>query len=494
MRMRENMTARARLTNNSVASLDEQSELLGDVLGQADMEKLSDRDKKKLIKKKKELELARLLELEKKKAGMPGVSAQSTKTSTPVTASISSASASAGSASVATGGLLGQVPVTEDATDSDLEESVFNTGLNWAQMQAQARAQAQAQAYQMSGFGNFVPNFTFGLGAPPQWGYDWSHMNDPTMAHSVSDCETKSDVIVVQPISQELDQDSPQVKSTGMLADFFKEQLTQVKESDKVAPKLDDELALVLNRILADAIYPTDMDKLSKSYPRIENVEYMKVPKLDTEIYEAIDQKVRNFDQSLQSIQKAIMAAVSAIAPTLRLVYTRQESDDELNGLGRQLGESVKLLGYAANNLSSKRRELIKPCLAPKYAKTLSKGNDSNPEWLFGGDLMTTTKRCEVSQKIGEKVLKRKPEAQGKLPPNKKFRGRKGPPMLRGFNPYQMQGFRFPSPQMPNFQMYPQQNMGFPMGFQRSFAHVSLTKTRAINRHFQRNRTMESKG
>ena len=206
----------------------------------------------------------------------------------------------------------------------------------------------------------------------------------------------------------------------------------------------------------------------------------MKVPKLDTEIYEAIDQKVRNFDQSMQNIQRAIMASVSAFAPILRLAYNRQESDEELNSLGRQLGEGVKLLGFACNNLSAKRRELLKPNLDPKYAKTLAKGNDSNPDWLFGGDLINTTKKCEVSQKIGEKVLKEKVEAaQGKQPQKKKFKG-KGPPMMRGYNPFQMQGFRFPGPQM--FQPYAsQQSMGFLMGFQRPYHPKNMNPNQGQN-------------
>ena len=242
-------------------------------------------------------------------------------------------------------------------------------------------------------------------------------------------------------------------------------------DSDKVVPRLDEEVAIVVNKILSESIYVTEMDKLAKSYPRLENVEYMKVPKLDTEIYDAIDQKVRNFDQGLQNIQKAIMAAVSAIAPTLRLVYNRQESDQGLNVLGRQLGESVKLLGFASNNLSAKRQELIKPSLSPTYAKTLAKGHDSSPDWLFGGDLVSTTKKCEVSQKIGEKVQKRKLDtSEGKSQLSKKFRGKKGPPMMRGSNPYQNQGMRFPGPQMfSQYQIYTQQPMGFPMGFQRPY-------------------------
>ena len=60
------------------------------------------------------------------------------------------------------------IPQTNKQTpESEQEESLpFNGGLNWAQAQAQVRAQAQALHE------NFVPNFAFGMGAPPQWGFD----------------------------------------------------------------------------------------------------------------------------------------------------------------------------------------------------------------------------------------------------------------------------------------------------------------------------------
>ena len=66
--------------------------------------------------------------------------------------------------------------------------------------------------------------------------------------------------------------DATQLKSTGLLAEFCKEQLTTVKESEKVAPKINDDLAVVLNKILSESIYPTEMEKLAKLHPRVENV------------------------------------------------------------------------------------------------------------------------------------------------------------------------------------------------------------------------------
>ena len=51
-------------------------------------------------------------------------------------------------------------------------------------------------------------------------------MNECGALHAMSDVESESEVIVVQPtIDPDPELDIPQVKASGFLADFFKEQL-----------------------------------------------------------------------------------------------------------------------------------------------------------------------------------------------------------------------------------------------------------------------------
>ena len=49
----------------------------------------------------------------------------------------------------------------------------------------------------------------------------------------------------------------------------------------------------------------------------------------------------------------------------------------------------------------------MKSAINVVYAKALCKRSD-NPEWLFGGDLMETARQCEISQKISEKVVRKR--------------------------------------------------------------------------------------
>ena len=235
---------------------------------------------------------------------------------------------------------------------------------------------------------------------------------------------------------------SLEIKKTGVFAGILKKNIAHVKEADKVAPKMSPEVAFGVDKYLKECHYTSEMEKLSKQYHRVENVKSMRVPRLDTEVYQVIEQKIRNNDQNLQSVQKAIVSSISALAPLLELGFERADGDKELDECSQGLWDSIQLMSFALNGISARRRELIKPSLAPIYARVLTNGHETTPDWLYGGNLVETTKKCEAAKKISEKILKPKVQpAQQKSTAS--FRGAKqvsrGRGQLRGFNPYQNQ-------------------------------------------------------
>ena len=417
------MASTRRTTNNSVSTLDEQSAVIESVLTK----------EKNTVTSKKEDKKRRIKRAEKE--------AKKVRTSSAV--------------SVPAQKELGEEIESDDMAESGSEGTV---SLTWED----AKAQMQAHGLQ------YVNPYGLNLGiSQEQW-------DNPNLVHQpphdisdddVSDLTSMADseVSAIQPqpaVTTEVEQQLKLVGS-GALADFLREEWTHVKESDKVSTKLDDCTAKVVNKMLKESLHVTDMEKLAKNHPRVENVDFMKVPRLDMEVFQVVEQKVRNLDQSLQSIQKGVLASVSALSPVLSLLIQRGDADEELNKVGRNLGESIKLLAYVNNILSSKRRDLIKPYLAPVYAQVLTKGHDTTPDWLYGGDLVTTTRKCEASQKLAQKILKPKSDSNpAKSQSAKRFKGPKntGMGMLRGFNPLQPQNIRFPSPQM--IQEFIQAQMG----------------------------------
>ena len=364
---------------------------------------------------------------------------------TPVTATVTMATSMATGSALSTSGVPG------------LGMAGFVPQMQFPQQQQQWMMPMGYQPY-----GNFVPNFAFG--EVPQHAWDEP---DPgaeacrQLNHEISDEDSsqgEEQEPQLVPVGRELivDLDPATLEGDGKAVELLKEQLSQVKEADKVSSKVGEGTEALLEKYLRDAQGGADLDKVIKNQPRVDNVPRMKVPRLDTEVYQVLDQKVRNQDQGFQGIQRALLAALAAMAPLVDLVLKRNSQDPELDGLAQNLFDTLLQVSFAHNTISSKRRERLRPLLAPVYAKALTKGHDQSPEWLFGGDLLTTTRKCEAAKRLGEKVLKRRqqqqqPRQQG--PQQKRFKNPKqqqGQGNFRAQNMYQQP--RFPAPQ--SFQQY----------------------------------------
>ena len=393
------MTSR-RLTNNSVSTLEEQSDILKSIL--------SKESKDKKIRRKKEK-----------------LTGNSEKRAKPA-------------ATVSCSDAHNMADIDDQSVRSD---------------EAPTWSEAQAVQSGLMVLGNAVPGYQFGQLDTDEGDsvMDEASVDIQRPVHDMSEDDQEVDhdldIDSVDHVDSEVEQEPVipvkpviQIRKKGIYAEILKENIARVKEADKVAPKLSPEIAFGVDKYLKECVYTSEMEKLSKQYHRVENVKSMKVPRLDTEVYQVVHQNIRNTDQSLQTIQKAIMSSIAALAPLLELGFERADSDKELDECSRGLWDSVQLMSHALNGISSRRRELIKPSLAPIYARILTKGHETTPEWLYGGNLVETTKKCEASKKISEKILKPKPQQQtNKIVGGSRGakQGSRGRGQLRGFNPYQ---------------------------------------------------------
>ena len=427
------MASRPRLTNNSVASLDEQSAILDDIF-----DKDSSKQKEKVKTKKRKISKALVDKKKQKVSKLPA----------------------------ALGVDPAIDPMYEQVSDMELDDSA---SLTWAEAQRKEDMENFDESHDQLNV-DWIDDGS-------QVSFEHGHL------HAVSE-EEDGESVVLPAVQQEPVPVQPlvveEITAKGALADFLREQLAEVKECDKVTPKLSGGVARIIEKYLKDSIYTADMEKLAKKYPKVENVPNMQVPKLDTEVFTLLQQNYKNMDQSFQTIQKGIVSSLAALSPVLEKIMVKSEEDQELAELGINIADSLKLMSFTLNTLSGRRRELLKPCLAPAYVRVLTKGHETTPEWLFGGDLLTTTKKCEAAKRIGQKVLKPKESTQQQQPKprgsnQRRFRTpvpqHQQQAVLRPQVPYQQfQHGRFPSPQAFN-QSYPYQplEMGVPSGFPRPY-------------------------
>ena len=257
----------------------------------------------------------------------------------------------------------------------------------------------------------------------------------------------------------------------GKMKALLKARHDKAKEGDRLGDPINDTLATIINEFAEETKVNTEMERLSKDFPRVKNLGKIQVPKLDQELFPAIDQHARNWDISMQHIQRALVSSIAAMAPLCALMLNRAEEDEELEAYSGNMVSAIHILTLANLSLSNKRREHLRLSMQHTYAKALGRPQDGSPEWLFGGNLSESTRKCEVAKKIAEKMFKRKPtqnttnqnqnaKPQGNMQQGKRFKGPGWQNKQNQFNPknFGYQHVQFPVPGQWGYQQqYPQQ-------------------------------------
>ena len=230
--------------------------------------------------------------------------------------------------------------------------------------------------------------------------------------HEMSDDEDEGPLMMPAPQKRvEASLDFSGLKE-GKLAQLLQSRHQKVKEDEKLTPPINETLAAIVNAFFEETKVAGELEKLTKEYPQVKNMDKQLVPKLDAELFTAIDPQVRAVDVALQGIQKGVVAAVSAMAPIGSLMLERGNTDKELDELSGNMLDAMHILALTSKGLEHRRRETLKPNMQQTYAKALGKAHEGDPQWLYGGNLSEATRKCEVAKKLADKIVKRKTPQQ----------------------------------------------------------------------------------
>ena len=246
-------------------------------------------------------------------------------------------------------------------------------------------------------------------------GWEEAQGADRQGCHEMSDSDTEELPVRDQVTERAKELDFASLKE-GKLAELLKSRHKKVADADKVGPVVNETLAHVINSFFEETKTAGELERLAKDYPRVKNAEKMVVPKLEPELFSAVDQASRATDIALQNIQKGIVSALSAMAPVGSVMLDRGKADQELDELSGNLLDSFNMLALASQAVSSRRRENLKPLMQATYAKALAKPQEGSPLWLYGGNLSESTRKCEVARKLADKIVKRKGAQQNSNP------------------------------------------------------------------------------
>ena len=131
-------------------------------------------------------------------------------------------------------------------------------------------------------------------------------------------------------------------------------------------------------------------------FPRPENVEGLKVIRIDQELWPGLNKKPRQMEEKIQKVHMALIKGSCAVAELAGEIKANiQDPKKNPNGypqsmLNKAL-DATQALGWASQQLVKRRKEWIRPHIKGPFKQVC---NDSNvfSENLFGGDLTNKSK------------------------------------------------------------------------------------------------------
>ena len=167
--------------------------------------------------------------------------------------------------------------------------------------------------------------------------------------------------------------------------------IEDLKGDDEKGPPVKDKLAQKVNDHFMGNLGSEKIAAKEKSYLCPSNCPTLAVPRCNEEIWRKLQKHQKQADIRMAGIQRAITAGATGLVQMLESLLSVRKSSGSIDvqGLVTKGCDSLALFGYANQELSQKRREVMRPALKKEYAALVSRSVPVTSK-LFGDDLMKT--------------------------------------------------------------------------------------------------------
>ena len=161
-----------------------------------------------------------------------------------------------------------------------------------------------------------------------------------------------------------------------------------MKSKENLARPVNASLAEIVNDLLSNGVSEDTVQEQKEKYCRPENCEFLKVPKVNEEIWQHALDAIRSKDLKLQNIQKNVLSSLTVIVQLMDKTMTAIDKNIAVSRTELLDGcsDAVSLLASASQEINVRRKELWRPELEESY-KGLCTHNKPVTNWLFGDNL-----------------------------------------------------------------------------------------------------------
>ncbi|XP_044167452.1 uncharacterized protein LOC122951516 [Acropora millepora] len=161
------------------------------------------------------------------------------------------------------------------------------------------------------------------------------------------------------------------------------------KDMEDYGAKVNEGVAKRVNRACTKRPAKEQFSLIQKKYLRPENCDFLKAPRVNPELWGDLQDKTKSRECFFQSFQKNLIKGITPVVQLASKVVDAKKSKEgtiSLNDVYDLTVDALTLLGNSVYEFSMKRREMLKPEVAPAY-NSLCHESQPITTMLFGNEL-----------------------------------------------------------------------------------------------------------
>lgn len=207
------------------------------------------------------------------------------------------------------------------------------------------------------------------------------------------------------------------------LDEYEKSLIALLGDNKITGPEISEKIGRLLERCLGSPLDDKAVKLKRDSFPRPENIQNLKVPRTNPEVFTKASVDHQNLDRGLQLTQSFMVGGIIAVARqaekllSLRNWAASLETEEkeclpeqvkQLTSMYVDLMDSLILFVKSMGDLTSIRRRMFKNDLVEPYRSLMEE--DKNPpsaDWLGGDDIHGAIRKAKANATLTEDIAKR---------------------------------------------------------------------------------------
>lgn len=189
-------------------------------------------------------------------------------------------------------------------------------------------------------------------------------------------------------------------------------------EDSMVGPEVSEQMSLMIKNFFGRSRKSAKIDELLQEFVRPKNMPFSKIPFIEDEVYLDLVMGAKSFDKNCRHLQGYINAAITGLAMSLQQLILTEKLHPIISEAGVRVKKAIQLLAFSTKEINDRRKDALKSSVNQEYLPLLKHAKPPSDDWLLGGELNESIKKCEDSKKLTEKIMKNKKVQQGQTQQN----------------------------------------------------------------------------